>query len=385
MEFLKPLSSSFFDEISTQCSPTSLFHYTDFFHNADKSLQHYQLAILGICDERLNESTKGISKSADEIRKEFYRLIKPRYDIKIIDLGNVEAGNTITDTYFAVRQTLSELLKQKIVCLLIGASEDFIYQQYAAYEQTHFNMNVVLADARVALKTVDDNPLSSGYLSNIIAHPKNYLFNVAHVGHQSYFVEPESYDAFERMNFDMMRLGLFKGKIQNIEPLCRNADMMAFNMNTIKGADAPGQVLPSANGFSGEDACQIARYAGISNDISSFGIYNINPAKDISNLTSQLAAQMLWYFIDGFYARKNEYPTADSNDYMIYYTSIQGTYEINFYKNKYTDRWWMEVPYPKDRSNQKGSFMVPCSYSDYEIAMTDEIPDRWIKAYQKLI
>jgi arginase family enzyme len=315
---------------------------------------------------------------------EFYQLIKHRNDIQLIDLGNIVSGNNISDTYFALKQTIATLLKQKVLCLIIGASEDFIYQQYAAYEETHFNMNVFIADARVALKYNDDNELQSGYLSRIIAHPKNYLFNIAHIGHQSYFVEPESYDAFENMNFDMLRLGLFRNKIQDIEPFCRNADMMAINMSAIKAADAHGQNSPSANGFTGEEACQLARYAGMSDDLKSFGIYNVNPTHDLNNLTSQLSAQMLWYFIDGYNNRKSEYPNKDSNDFMVYYTSIQSTYDITFYKNKMSDRWWMEVPYPKNRIEQEGSFMVPCNYSDYEIALTDEIPDRWIKAFQKL-
>jgi hypothetical protein len=29
--------------------------------------------------------------------------------------------------------------------------------------------------------------------------------------------------------------------------------------------------------------------------------------------------------------------------------------------------------------------MVPCNYSDYQAALNDEIPDRWMRAYQKLI
>jgi hypothetical protein len=95
---------------------------------------------------------------------------------------------------------------------------------------------------------------------------------------------------------------------------------------------------------------------------------------------------MLWYFIDGFYNRKYDYPTIESKDYMIYRTTFKaGDYEIVFYKNIYNERWWMEVPYPKERSNQKGIFMVPCSYSDYQAALNDEIPDRWMRAYQKLL
>lgn len=384
MEFLKPIPNHITEQLKSNCSQRSIYYSTTFMTENIENLTDFQLAIVGVCDDRLQSNFAGSSKAANAIRLEFYQLIKHRNDLQIIDLGNIESGNTISDTYFALKQTIATLLKQKVLCLIIGASEDYIYQQYAAYEDVHFNMNVFIADARVALKFDDDNELQSGYLSRIIAHPKNYLFNIAHIGHQSYFVEPESYDAFENMNFDMLRLGIFRNRIQDIEPFCRNADMMAFNMSAIKAADAHGQNSPSANGFTGEEACQLARYAGMSNDLKSFGIYNVNPTHDLNNLTSQLSAQMLWYFIDGFNNRKNEYPNKDSNDFMVYYTSIQSTYDITFYKNKLSDRWWMEVPYPKNRNVQEGSFMVPCNYSDYEIALTDEIPDRWIKAYQKL-
>lgn len=385
MNFLKPISAQTIQFLQNQCSKKSLFHYTSFNYDNISNLNGYQIAILGICDDRLSPSFSGSKEAANTIRAEFYQLIKHRNDVKMVDLGNIEAGNTISDTYFAVKQTLALLIKQNITCLILGSSEDFIYSQYAAYENIQFNMNVLLADARVALKFDDENELNNGYVSKIIAHPKNYLFNIAHIGHQGYFVEHENYDAFERMNFDMLRLGLFRNKIQDIEPFCRNANMMAFNFSVIKAADAQGQNSPSANGFAGEEACQIARYAGMSNDLKSFGIYNVNPTKDVHHLTSQLAAQMLWYFIDGFNNRKNEYPTKESNDYMVYYTSIQNTYDITFYKNILSDRWWMEVPYPKNRSTQNGSFMVPCSYTDYQTALANEVPDRWIKAFQKLI
>lgn len=384
MEFLKPIPKQVIETIELACNKRSLYYSTTFNNNLDE-LNKNQIAIIGINDDRLNDEYNGTALSANAIRKEFYQLIKHRNEISIVDLGNIEAGNTINDTYFAVKQTLALLIKKNVLCIIIGASEDFIHAQYAAYENTQFNMNVFIADARVALKFDDENEMNNGYISKIIAHPKNYLFNIAHVGHQSYFVEPESYDAFERMNFDMLRLGLFKNKIHDIEPFCRNADMMAFNLSAIRAADAHGQNSPSANGFTGEEACQIARYAGMSNDLKTFGIYNLNPTKDINNLTSQLAAQMIWYFIDGINNRKDEYPTKESKDYLVYYTSIQGSYDITFYKNNISDRWWMEVPYPKNKSAKTGSFMVPCNYSDYKIALSNEIPDRWIKAYQKLI
>jgi hypothetical protein len=125
---------------------------------------------------------------------------------------------------------------------------------------------------------------------------------------------------------------------------------------------------------------------GMGNDLTSIGFYDLNAFKDSSKGGSKLLSQMLWYFIDGFYNRKHDYPTAESKDYMIYRTTFKNSdYEIVFYKNMYNERWWMEVPYPRERSNQKGTFMVPCSYSDYQAALNDEIPDRWMRAYQKLL
>jgi hypothetical protein len=134
------------------------------------------------------------------------------------------------------------------------------------------------------------------------------------------------------------------------------------------------------------EACQLFRYAGMSNGLMSAGIYEINPQKDLNRHTLKLAAQMIWFFAEGLGSRKPEYPAPESRDYLIYRTSLKsGAYEITFYKNKYSERWWMEVPYPRERSRNEGRYLVPCSYADYQTALHDEVPDRWMKTYQKLM
>jgi formiminoglutamase len=112
----------------------------------------------------------------------------------------------------------------------------------------------------------------------------------------------------------------------------------------------------------------------------------VNPEFDKREQTTQLAAQMLWYFLDGFIARKNDYPNTSDKDYLKYRVTMkEAAHEIVFYKSMKTDRWWMEVPY---RIGAKSKFerhhMVPCSYTDYQMACSEEMPDRWWQAYQKL-
>lgn len=384
-DFLQPVPESVYQNLS-DTSPKSLVNVIDIYTKQFPDLEGVHLAIIGVKEERLNPEHAGCGVTPDEVRKQLYKLVQPKYDVKIADLGNIEAGSSVNDTLFALNACLKELHEQKILTLIIGGPSDLAYAQFTAYQGLNHNLNVLIADAKIDLKQHETDPIYSNYLYKIITHQPNYLFNITHIGNQAYFVEQESLDAFDKMNFDVFRLGQVRSKLQETEPLARNADMMVFSLNSIKAADVGASFSMNPNGLYGEEACQIARYAGMGNDLSSIGFYDLNAFKDVYACGAKLLSQMIWYFVDGYYNRKHDYPTTESNDYMIYRTTFKNSdYEIVFYKNIYNERWWMEVPYPKERNNQKGTFMVPCSYSDYQAALNDEIPDRWMRAYQKLL
>lgn len=384
-DFLRPVPESVFNNLS-DTSPKSLVNVIDIHTRQFPELDGVHLAIIGVKEERLKTEHAGMKSSPDAIRRQLYKLVQPKYEVKIADLGNIEPGSSVNDTLFALNACLRELHERKITAIVLGGPADLAYAQFTAYQGINPNLNVLVADARIDLKQNEQEPEASNYLYKLITHQPNYLFNIVHIGNQAYFVEQESLDAFDRMNFDVYRLGHVRAKMQETEPLARNADMMVFSVNSIKAADIAASADMNPSGFYGEEACQIARYAGMGNDLSSIGFYDLNGDLDANGCGSKLVAQMLWYFVDGYYNRKHDYPTGESKDYMIYRTTFKNSdYEIVFYKNIYNERWWMEVPYPRERTNQKGTFMVPCSYTDYQAALNDEIPDRWMRAYQKLL
>jgi hypothetical protein len=170
------------------------------------------------------------------------------------------------------------------------------------------------------------------------------------------------------------------------EPILRNANMISFDISAVRQSDAPGNGNTSPNGFFGDEACKLARYAGMSEKLTSIGFYEINPVLDKAEQTTSLAAQMIWYFIDGFYNRKNDFPIADKSLYMKYLVSLNDhKHEIVFYKSNKSDRWWMSVPYPPEESlKYERHHLVPCSYKDYQTACNNEMPDRWYQTFQKL-
>jgi formiminoglutamase len=384
IDYLEPVNPTLYSSSETT-NPRTLVNVLELHSKKIPDLSDIHIAIVGVADHRFSDNT-GVANSADAIRCELYKLIQPKHNIRVADLGNIRAGATMTDTLFALNAVTQYLLKQKVFVLILGGTSDLGYAQYTAYQGINRSMQLVVCDADIELLPNDQTPEESAYLHKIISHQPAYLFNISHLCAQQYFIEQESVDAFERMNFDVMRLGTIQQKLQDAEPVLRNADMCIFSMNAIRAADAPSSISSNPNGLYGEEACQLMRYAGMGNELTSLGIFDLDSSNDLNNRSAKLASQMIWYLFDGFYSRMNDYPSADHPDYISYRTIIQNhSYEIVFYKHALTDRWWMEVPYPNEKSKHQGKFMVPCSYNDYQLSLKDEIPDRWMKAYQKLM
>ncbi len=228
---------------------------------------------------------------------------------------------------------------------------------------------------------------SQSYLSNIILHQPNYLFNYTNIGYQSYFVDKEAVDLMNKLYFDTYRLGNVRENMDEVEPVVRNADMVSIDISAVRSADAPGNGNAIPNGFAGEELCRIVRYAGLSDKLSSIGFYEYNPTYDTREQTAMLISQALWYFLEGYYQRKDDYPARARDKYVKFHVKIQDhKEEIIFYKSKLSERWWMEVPVETDlMTKYERHYMVPCSHSDYQNAMDNNIPDRWWQVYQKML
>src|SRR6185503_7021504 len=143
-------------------------------------------------------------------------------------------------------------------------------------------------------------------------------------------------------------------------------------ISAIKNSDAPaGNCSP--NGFTGEEACILSRYAGMSPVLNTFGIYGYNFESDVKELTAKQIAQMIWYFIDGKSRSKQETKFEDRHNFNEYNTAFAEV-ETVFLQSKKTGRWWMQLPDKK---------IIACSYKDYLDASNNETPERWLRAQER--
>jgi arginase family enzyme len=345
------------------------------------------IAIIGVGEDRNSVTNFGCADAPDWVRKFLYRLYQWPYKTRIADLGNMRSGDRVEDTYFALRNVIAYLLRGGTIPVVIGGSQDLTYANYLAYESMGKIINLVSIDNQFDLG-MDPNVLNSNsFLSSIIMHQPNFLFNYTNIGYQTYFVEKEATELMRKLFFDAYRLGNVQADIEEVEPMVRNADLLSIDFSAIRQSDAPGNANTTPNGFYGEEVCRIMRYAGMSDKLTSVGLYEINPKFDVNGQSSHLAAQMIWYLVDGFFNLKHDFPLNDKDKYVKYHVATKTLEDqIVFYKSKKTDRWWMEVPCPSNlMTKYERHYLVPCSYKDYQTASEGDVPDRWLQAYQKIM
>ena len=384
-DFFKPVEVEWQDRLPDE-DDNYLGHIIKYYKEEKfPSLDGTAIAIIGVPEDRGSRINKGSAAAPDAIRKKLYRLKQGNFKLSIADLGNINPGATLQDTYAAVSHLVSDLIKGGVMPIILGGSQDLAFAQYQAYQKLEQTVNIVNVDSHFDLGTTNDEINSNTYLGKIILDKPNYLFNYSNLGYQSYFVGHEAVEFMNKLYFDVYRLGQVRTNIEESEPIVRNADMLLFDIASVRQSDAPGNRNSSPNGFYGEEICQIIRYAGISDKLSSIGFYETNPRFDINDQTSHLVAQAIWYFMEGYYHRKKDQPGANKKNFTRYRVNVKNTdHEIVFLKSKKTDRWWMEVPCQDNQTKYQRHNLIPCSYKDYLTALNEELPERWWQAFQKL-
>lgn len=379
-DFLRPLSNemvAYVQSLSSQNLGSKVVLHTQ---NEVPDLNKIKIAIIGVLENR-GDSKQTEAVDLKEIRKELYQLYPGNWQSSIADLGDIHAGESLKDTYFALKTVIATLIKKNIVPIIIGGSQDLTYAMYRAYDVLEQMVNVVSIDSKFDLGKENNTDIATSYITQMIIEEPNNLFNYSVVGYQTYNNAQEEIDLMEKLFFEGFRLGEISSNISISEPIFRDADIVSVDLTSIQSSNSGNFITFTPNGFNGKEICSLSRYAGLSDKVSLFGIFNHNNSKQ----ESVLIAQVIWYFIEGFQYRSNEYPFSAKDNYFKYIVPLEDE-ELVFYKSDKTERWWIEVSHLVDSHTKKPkNTLLPCSYEDYLGAINQEIPERWWKAQRKSI
>jgi len=350
--------------------------------NGIPDLDGVKIAIVGVLENRNDINYIGEELNLSEIRKSLYALFPGNWHTTIADLGDIKKGESVEDTYYALQTTIAILIEKNIIPLIIGGSQDLTYANYRAYDNLGPMVNIVNVDCNFDLGDSAKPIKNNSYLGKVILEQPYNLFNYSTIGYQTYFNSQEEIDLMDKLYFESYRLGEISKNIALAEPVMRDANIVSLDLKSIRSAEVSTKQKYSPNGFDGKEICAISRYAGISNKVSSFGIYEYKPSKD-DDATSMLIAQIIWYFIEGVNCRVNDDNFQDENNYQKFIVLVEDE-ELTFFKSNKTGRWWIEIPFlPNVNNKLKRHTLLPCMHDDYNAACSGKIPERWYKAFKK--
>lgn len=379
-DFLVPVA----DKVLAHCEllPAQALGKNIHIHTEQKGLPvlaNATMAIICVRESRNAFEKKTEKLNTTSIRLQLYKLLMGNWNATLVDLGDIEEGESVEDTYFVVKEIIAGLLEESVIPIIIGATQDITYPAYRAFDGIVNMINLVSIDSRFDFGIDDELISSHSYMSKIITDKPNNLFNFSNLAYQSYFNAQEEKDLMERLFFDAYRLGELTADMTLAEPTLRDADMVSLDTRAIRASEMGMSDSFSPNGLTGREVCTIARYAGLSDKVNVFGIYEMD-----NNMQSfQLVAQIIWYFIEGHNYRIKESPYINKEDFTKYNVPTE-TEQLVYYKSNLTERWWIEVPsiYSAHNKTQTAS-LLPCTEKDYLDACDQNIPERWFKAYKK--
>lgn len=369
----------------------SHLHFKDLIHSSDYNplqiastitafrqgiidLEQADIVLLGCGERRGGTFATSYSDAPNAIRSAFYELYNWYPNIQLADLGNILEGASIADTKAALRIVLDSLYAEGKIVILLGGSQDLTLQQNEVFKRHQETIDAAVIDSHIDLEDEEACSDTSFLMEMLTEHP-NYIRNYSHIGFQSYYTNPKMLETLDKLRFDFFRLGTVRSDMNEMEPVLRNCSLLSVDMNAIRRSDAPFNPKASPNGFFGDEMCQLMRYAGMSKHMRSVGIYGYNPELDNEQQGAKLIAQMLWYFIDGYRIRVSEAELTNTDQFLVYNIHFTDNNTV-FLKSRITGRWWMQMP---DES------YIPCTYNDYQQAVNNEIPERWMREQERLL
>ena len=285
------------------------------------------------------------------IRNQLYSFQDFGKKLNINDLG--DSRNDNPDFLIPL---YTELISNNIIPILIGQNDPLLKAQIiSAYNSV----------GKANLSIFSSNMFTDEYL---LSKPE-LLTSLQWLGKQIHQPDTASYE-----DCSVISLGQIRKNIQEIEPAIRNSNTFNFSLQAIRFPDAPAQAGFSASAMSLDEACQLMRYVGFNEQLTSIAFSHYLFQRDLNERSANSIAQLIWYLIEGISHRKYDLPLNSSSIKKYIVQLHDHSQEVNFIKSDISGRWWLEC----GPDNFKA-----CSYQDYLLASENTLSERILNYLQE--
>lgn len=294
------------------------------------------VAILGVPQHigvERNGGRPGAAGAPLTIRNALYRMatsaivdVMLDHRLVVIDMGDIDTeGKTLEQIHDQQHDVVAACMQSGMVPLVLGGGHDVAWPTIRALNTVGASYGVINIDAHADVRQMKESFPSNPGTNNpqLFAHsgspfrqmleaPTSTLADGAFVefGLQPHAVSAAhlEYVASKGMDFMMLDDIRAAGVAQAWSMAQRRASKgealyVSLDMDAFASAYAPGVSAPSADGFLPHEIATCLRIAGSEPTLRAFDVVEVNPAYDVDNRTSKLAATMIMQLLSGIAQR----------------------------------------------------------------------------------
>lgn len=288
---------------------------------------------------------------------------------RVLVLGNLIVSDNTDYTCSSLGEVLGCLARRGVFTILVS-SEQVYAQQLLKTSEQHGPLEVA-----VVSPSLGSIPGHAGAVDALEAVTFKRGDTLSIIGHQGYFASPQFGSQYQHIFQQLVRLGLLRESIHFAEPPIRDARTLLVDFSALRYAEFYAASLVSPNGLYAEELCQLLRYAGYSDSLTSVLLGGFDPQKmSRAEADVMLLAQGIWHLVDGFSNRRNEQPGLTNFASREFFVELgeQEPLTLNFLQSTATGRWWLFIPTSPDSGR-----WIACDAVDYDRAKHHELPYRW--------
>lgn len=207
-----------------------------------------------------------------------------------IDPANLEDSNK------EIHKESKKILSKKKFCVFLGGDHSISYPLIRAFSETFENSGLVVFDAHADCMHDFSPPTHEDWLRTAAEHNIK-AENILLVGLRNIHPIEAKFLAEKKIRHFMQ-----KDISNNPENICDtimetarkfNSLYLSIDIDVVDPAFAPAVAYPEPGGFSSREILSFVRRLGMLKNLKAADIAEVNPTKDLNNITSKLAAKII--------------------------------------------------------------------------------------------
>lgn len=217
--------------------------------------------------------------------------IKPKFDFEAVEVDNNDIEKSHNNIFNKIKT-----IKEK--CIILGGDHSISYPCFKAFSQNNKNAGIVVFDAHPDLMDKAGINSQEDWLRSLINEKVVDKDKVIIIGvRNSDKIEKEFIDE-NKLNVHYMK-NIFEHKIENICDSVMEKIMewpavyLSIDIDAADPAFAPGTGYTEPGGLTSRELIYFIQRLNKLKNIKMIDIVEVNPGKDVNDMTSKLAAKLM--------------------------------------------------------------------------------------------